>query len=92
MEFIRALPLMRAMCGSTLNLNVEWAMMGAMLQQLDTCGQLHTPVAGDGPPEDTSYPVMNGLAVLALLTWYGRYHNQAWLSWAKLIVEGLKTP
>jgi hypothetical protein len=90
MKFVRALPLMRAMCGSAANLAVEWATMTAILRRVGNDGQVYTPIAGDGPPTGTSYPVMNGIVALALLTWYGRDQNPHWLAWLRLVVEGLK--
>jgi hypothetical protein len=90
MKFVRALPLMRTMCGSIKNLEIEHAVMAAILQQVADDGQLYFPISADGPPASTAYPVMSGIAVLALLTWYGRDHNPAWLDWAKVMVEGLK--
>ncbi len=90
MKFLRALPLMRTMCGSLANLEIEQAAMNAMLQQVATDGQLYFPISADGPPANTAYPAMSGIAILALLTWHNRYPDAGWLEWAKLLVEGLK--
>ena len=90
MKFVRALPLMRTMSGNTARLDVEAATMTAILKQIGADGQIYCPISADGPPAETSYPVMNGIAVLALLTWYGRDPNPVWLEWAKLAIKGLK--
>jgi len=90
MKFVRALPLMRTMCGSLSNLEIEQAAMNAILQQVATDGQLYFPIAADGPPAHTAYPAMSGIAVLALLTWHDRHPDANWLAWAKLLVAGLK--
>ena len=90
MKYVRALPMMRTMCGSELNLNIERETMRAILAQVGKDGQIYCPISADGPPGGTSYPVMNGLAVLAMLNWYGRDRNPGWLDWVRLAVEGLK--
>ncbi len=90
MKFVRALPLMRTMCGSLTNLEIEQATMNAMLQQVATDGQLYFPIAADGPPAHSAYPAMSGIAVLALLTWQDRHPHAGCLDWAKILVQGLK--
>ena len=90
MKFVRALPMMRAMCGSETNLEIEQETMGAILKQIGADGQIYTPISAEGPPAQTSYPLMNGIAALAMLTWYARDDNPAWLDWIQLLVEGFK--
>lgn len=90
MKFVRALPLMRTLCGSQANLAIEQAAMAAILQQVADDGQIYFPISADGPPAGTAYPVMSGIAVLAFLTWYGRDPNPTWLEWTKVVVAGLK--
>lgn len=90
MKFVRVLPMMRAMCGSELKLEIEWETMRAILRQIRADGQIYYPLSADGPPAETSYPIMNGIAALALLAWQARDDNSAWDDWFQLVVEGLK--
>ena len=90
MKFVRALPMMRVMCGSEYNLETERETMRAILTQIRADGQIYYPLSADGPPAETSYPLMNGITALALLTWHARDGNSDWLDWVRLVVEGLK--
>jgi hypothetical protein len=78
---VRALPMLRTMCGSDFNVEVEYDMMKTLLQQVAEDGQIHYPYGGEGAPVGTSYPLVNGVAALALLSWYQRDANPKWLQY-----------
>ena len=88
---IRPLPLMRTMCGSKRWLDLEYELMRTVLRQVNEDGQLYFPYGKDGMPEDTSYPFKSGTAGLAMLNWYERDGNPAWLNWVALLAKGLRT-
>jgi len=88
---VRALPYMRTMCGSDLNLDVEIEMMRAILDQTRDDGLIYYPAEGFHHPKNTTLPWFNGLAVLAIMNWQQRDHNPAWNDWISIICGGLKT-
>jgi len=90
-KFLRALPLMRAMCGSEQNLEVECRAMRAVLGQIREDGLLYCPIAGDGPPANTSYPLLSGVAAQSMLNWWKRDGNPAWMAWLQVLWAGLGT-
>ena len=85
----RALPKLRTMCGSEQNLEIEAALMQAILNQINDDGQVYFPVSGEGVPQDTSNPLINGLIVLAMVNWYERDSNPAWLELIEHLARGL---
>jgi hypothetical protein len=87
---IRVLPYLRVMCGSSQDLDVELAMMRAMLEQVREDGQIYYPADGFHHPKNTSLPWFNGIAVLAMMNWYERDQNPAWKDWISLVCQGLK--
>ncbi len=87
---VRALPMMRTMSGSRLNLDVEIEMMRAMLDQTGEDGQIYYPDHDFHHPKNTSLPWFNGLAMLAMQLWYERDGNDAWRDWIALVCDGLK--
>lgn len=89
-KFLRSLPLMRTMCGSTEYLDIECAAIRAILGQVAMDGLVYAPISADGPPKDTAYAFTSGLAVLAMLQSYVRKENPLWLDWARIIADGLK--
>ena len=89
-KFLRALPLVRRACGSDDRLDVERAAMEAVVAQIGEDDQLYFPISADGPPGDTAYPAMSGLAVLALLEWHDRDGDERWRDCAARLVNGLK--
>jgi len=86
----RTLPLLRTMCGSDFNLDVEYGMMKAFLDQVCTDGQMYYPFDGSSPPKGTSYPQTNALVVFAMLNNYARDGNKEWLKWIDLMCKGLR--
>jgi hypothetical protein len=88
---VRAIPYMRTMCGSSLNLDVEIEMMRAILNQTRDDGLIYYPADGFHHPKNTTLPWFNGLAVLAIMNWQQRDHDPAWNEWISLICRGLKT-
>ena len=87
----RALPKMRAMCGSDANIDIEYGMMLAILNQVHEDGQVYFPdLKQEGAPPDTSYPLVNAVVAMACKNWYERDGNETWKDWISLIAEGLK--
>ncbi len=87
---LRGLPMMRTMCGSDENIDIEYEAMRALVRQVHPDGQIYYPFDQDGPPKDTSYPLANGIAGLTFLVWHARDGNPAWLDLVKLVCQGLK--
>jgi hypothetical protein len=71
----RALPWMRTMCGSEQNLDAEYHLMQAMVDQLANDGQVYVPADTDSVPKGTSNPVISGLLAMAAANWYERDKN-----------------
>jgi hypothetical protein len=75
----RVLPMLRAMTGSTQNLNIERGLMDALVAQIGEDGLAYSPLANEGAPQGTAYPYTNGLLALAMLSWHERDGDPAWL-------------
>lgn len=75
----RVLPLLRAMTGSTQNLDLECGLMDALLGQIGEDGLAYSPISDGGAPQGTAYPFANGLLALAMLNWHQRDSDPAWL-------------
>jgi hypothetical protein len=86
----RALPMLRVMNGSDLNLDQELNLMRTLIENVHQDGLMYYPVAGEGVPKGTSYPYVDGVMALALLNWHARDNNPAWLKWFDLMVSALK--
>jgi hypothetical protein len=86
----RTLPMLRAITGSDLGLDTEAGMMRALLRQVRPDGQMYYPFDGSGPPKGTSYPQINALVIFAMLNWYERDGNPAWLDAVDLLAKGLR--
>ena len=95
-----ALPMMRLMSGSDLNLDREKALMESHLSFVADDGLLYCPAnnpqrkAGGNrgyPPTDEDYAHVSGsaLLMLAMMSWYDRDNDAAWLSRIKKAAEGL---
>ena len=90
---VRTLPLLRVMCGSEQNLDVEYDMMRTLMGRIDEGGLAYYPDVGhkQGIREDTAYPVTSGgTMALAAVNWYERDGSQDWLNWVEHIGNGLK--
>jgi len=87
---LRALPLLRTMCGSEQGLDIELATMRQHLIQLGRDGLVYYPFGGEGVPKDTAYPVQTGLTALAMLVWYDRDGNPDWLKYISTVSKGLE--
>ena len=87
---IRVLPMLRTMCGSERGLDLEYETMKNVLSQLAPDGMLYFPIGGDNVPVETSTPLINALAGLAVEMWYHRDGNPAWLDFLGLISKGLR--
>ena len=66
-KFEETVSLMRMMCGSDQNLDVEAEAWRVFLGQIHDDGLLYCPIGGDGPPPNTSYPALNGVLAQALV-------------------------
>ena len=87
----RALPKLRAMCGSDQNLEIERGIMARLLAQVNADGIVTYPFEQEGVPLGTSYPLVNAIVSLACENWYARDHNPAWLQTIEAIDKGLRT-
>ena len=86
----RALPYMRTMSGSTQNLDIEFHLMHSLISQIRDDGLAYVPIDNDGAPKDTAYPYAVGLIALAVLNWYERDGNTAWLDYVNSLTKGLQ--
>ena len=86
----RSLPLMRVMCGSEQNVDIEYELMHTLLEQIGEDGLLRYPIDSDGAPKGYSYLQVNGLMGLTLATWYCKDNNPVWLDYLGLIGKGLQ--
>ena len=87
-KYARALPWMRVMSGSRQNLDVELAMMRALVGQINANGLMEYPYGGEGAPKGTSYPLVSAITALSLLNWYQRDRNPVWLDYARTLCDG----
>jgi hypothetical protein len=85
----RALPLLRTMCGSDFNLDVEYKLMKELLSNVDGEGMIYCPIDSDGAPKNTYYPAFGGILCQAFANWYGRDWNPGWLKELAVVAEGL---
>ena len=85
---LRALPLLRAVCGSTEHLDIQSAMMKAMLKAIAEDGLLYYPTPGYRIP-DTSYPAVNAIFSLACENQYAVDGDQQWLQTINKLGEAL---
>jgi hypothetical protein len=88
-ENLRALPLLRTMCGSEQGTAIEYHAMRTCLEQIDHRGLMFYPLEQDGAARNTSYPQVNATMACAMANWYYRDGNQNWLEWIRLISLGL---
>ncbi len=86
---LAALPQLRRMTGSDLNLDVEAAMMDAQISWIDEEGLLIYPDGDSIIPAGASYPSAAGHTVVALLEWHARDGDEQWLKAARKLVGGL---
>ncbi len=85
----RTLPFMRVMSGSEQNLEVEYNIMKTLLTYVAEDGMMYYPFGGEGAPEGTAYPVVDGIMALATEVWHERDGNDAWLGAMALLTKGL---
>jgi hypothetical protein len=96
-KFAESLAMMRMMCGSTQNLDIERAMLARTLALVADDGLYYAPVIGrpwhqqwDPANEDFANVYGNGRLLLALLTRYEYDGNPLWKQYAGRIVAGLR--
>jgi hypothetical protein len=87
---VRTLPMLRAMSGSDFGLKIEFEMMQSLLDQIGVKGDMSYPKSLLGAAAGLNYPERDGMMAFAILTWYARDQNPAWLSWLQLLATGLK--
>jgi hypothetical protein len=87
---VRTLPMLRAMSGSDYGLQTEYQMMRTLLYQIGPSGEMFYPAAFPGAAGGLNYPERAGMMAFAVLTWYSRDQNPAWLNWLHLLATGLK--
>lgn len=87
---VRTLPMLRAMSGSDFGLQSEFGMMRSLLDQIRESGEMDYPSSLPGASAGLNYPERGGMMAFAILTWYARDHNPAWLPWLHLLAQGLK--
>jgi DUF1680 family protein len=88
-KWVEALPRMREMCGEDLNLDVELAMMQALVDRIGKQGLLYYPSISPDQPPNTAYPVGCGRMILAMAAWYERDGDPEWLSLIADMAHGL---
>jgi hypothetical protein len=86
----RTLPLLRTITGRDFGADVEAGMMRALVGHIHKDGLMYYPFDGAGPPKGTSYPQINALVMFAILNWYERDGNPAWLELHDLLAGGLR--
>ena len=86
---VRVLPLLRTVTGSDRGLKLEYSMMKNILEQIGADGIAYFPIQGDNVDKGTSHPVIDGLIILAMQSWYDRDGNPEWLKWMRLMSQGL---
>ena len=102
-KFAEALPMMRAMCGDDVDLDVEQAMMTSLVSLIDEDGLLYTPPntparrggAADGreyaeTDEAHTSPYGNARMMQAMLFWHQRDGDPAWLERVQRMADGLR--
>jgi hypothetical protein len=95
-----ALPMMRIMSGSDQDLNIEEGMMKAMLANIAEDGLYYAPAREDRPwhlvaldkkiefpPEDYASVYGTARMMLAMMAWYQRDHDPAWLDRLRKMAE-----
>lgn len=87
---VRTLPMLRVMSGSEFGLKVEYDMMQSLLAQVKADGEMSYPSSMPGGTAGLNYPERDGMLAFAILTWYARDRNPAWLNWLHLLADGLK--
>jgi hypothetical protein len=92
-KFAESLPMMRVMSGSDLNLDIEAAMMNALLSGIGEDGLYYARARRDRPwhgaTEDFANVYGNARVLLAMLAWYQRDGDPAWPPRMKALVDGL---
>ena len=102
-KFAEALPMVRAMCGDDVDLDVEQAMMTSLVSLIDEDGLLYTPPntparrggAADGreyaeTDEAHTSPYGNARMMQAMLFWHQRDGDPAWLERVQRMADGLR--
>ena len=102
-KFAEALPMMRAMCGDSVDLDVEREMMKSLVSLIDEDGLLYTPPntqarrggAADGREyaetnEAHTSPYGNARLMQAMLFWHQRDGDPAWLERVQRMSDGLR--
>lgn len=89
-KFLRALSLVRLASGSDLNLDIENEAWKAFLGRIHDDGLLYCPIGGDGPPPNTSYPMLNGVLAQALSIRAEIDGPDPWMESLNLLWKGLK--
>jgi hypothetical protein len=93
-KFAESLPMMRVMCGSDLNLDIEAAMMKALLSNIAGDGLYYSPARPNRPwhgaSEDFANVYGNARVLLAMLAWYQRDQDRAWKRRMKRLVDALR--
>ncbi len=86
-KYLESLPMMRVICGSELNLDVERSAMEAMLSLVGEDGLQYAPADDNWAG---AYPLMNSRMVLAMSYWHQRDQDAAWLGRIERMVDGLR--
>ncbi len=96
-KFAESMPLMRVMCGSDYNLDVERAMMESMLRWIEPPGLFYAHHTKLRPWDQSWNPVSSDFAnvygnsrmILAMMAWYQRDRNPEWKKRIDAMVAGL---
>ena len=88
-KYLEALPRMREMCGDRLNLDVEQAMMEALVGRIGAHGLLYYPPISPCNPPNTALAMACARFILAMAAWHDRDGDPAWLDLITEMAHGL---
>ncbi|MHB1296755.1 MAG: glycoside hydrolase family protein [Anaerolineae bacterium] len=86
-KYAEAMPMMRAMCGSDLNLGAEQGLMESLLARIRSDGLLYSPETDDWAG---AYAFTNARTILAMMAWHQRDGDPAWLKRIEQLSQGIE--
>ena len=85
----RTLPMLRTMCGTDYNVDVEYNIMRALMSEVREDGLQYYPY-NCNKKGGTSYPQTNALTMMAMLNYHSMDGNPLWLEWVDHMAKGLR--
>jgi hypothetical protein len=89
-EYLFSLPLSRTMSGSTQNQDLEYGAMRTYLAGMGKDGIIRSPMDDRGKPKGSAFPDNSGFLGMAILNWYQRDGQRAWLEALELLTKGFQ--